>query len=262
MKRYINIYRQFVIVNVAEVMAYRGRFIGDSVSALMWGLFHLVMIYILAHRVTTVYGWKREELYLLIATFSIMWGVFRLLFMENFRKFPDLILKGQLDSLLIKPVDSQFWVTTRKIGFDEIVRIIMGILFMFYIINTYNLKITWLHTFFYINLLAFAIISIYSLWFVFSTFLIWYPRLTNLRELLSYLSGIMKYPPEVFKGLGNTAVIFLTPILFVIAVPTKALTGKIFTFEMLWFTGFSVGFFLVARAFWKFALKSYTSVNS
>jgi len=51
-------------------------------------------------------------------------------------------------------------------------------------------------------------------------------------------------------------------VAFLATIPTQALLGKA-SAGFLWFAvAWAVGFFVMGRAFWKFALRSYTSASS
>lgn len=262
MKRYINIYRQFSLIGLSNIIAYRAGFFSHLVGSLTWGIFHYISIFILTYRIQTIYGWSKSELYLLTGTFGIMWGLFRFLFMKNFHEFSRTILSGRLDTLLLKPIDSQFLMSIWQASYDELARVVLGVAFVIYTINTYNVTISITGLVLYLLLIVLAIISSYSFWYIISTIVMWQPRLDNVIGLLYTTAGIMRYPPEIMNRFGTSFVFFITPLLFVIAVPTQAFFGKATFISITWFILFSIFTFILSRKFWKYALRSYTSVNN
>lgn len=262
MRRYAHIYKQFSLIGLSSIIAYRAGFYSHLVGSLTWGIFHYISIFILTYRIQSIYGWSKAELYLLTGTFGIMWGLFRFLFVKNFHEFSRTILSGRLDTLLLKPIDSQFLMSIWQVSYDELARVFLGIAFVIYTAISYNIAITFTHVTLYVLLIIIAIISSYSFWFLVSTIVMWQPRLDNVVGLLYTTAGIMRYPPEIMSRFGSSFVLLVTPLLFVIAVPTRAFSGNAAVTSIAWFMIFSFLLFILSRKFWKFALRSYTSVNN
>lgn len=262
MKRYLRIYKLLLSINLSDLMAYRAGFFGSFFGTTIWGVFHFISIFILTSRVNSVYGWSRSELFMLTATFSIMWGTFRMIFIKNFSQFSHTILQGKLDGLLLKPLDSQFLMSVLKVNYVDVGRIVMGSVFMIYVIHTYHITITLWSIMLFSFLIIFSMFSAYALWFSVSTIIIWFPRLSNLIELLYTFAGILRYPSDLMGGFGEFTVFFLAPILFILTTPVKTLIGRMSIPDIAWLIIFSLLFLLFSRLFWKHALKSYTSVSS
>ena len=247
---------------MSSLLAYRAGFYSHLMGSMVWGVFHYISIYLLTFRIQSVYGWSKPELFLLTASFGVMWGLFRLLFIKTFHDFAGVILGGRLDGILIKPVDSQFLMSVWRVAYDESLRVILGIGFTIYTIHAYQLPISLVSVLLYIFLMMFAILASYSIWFISSTITFWSPRLDNMIGLLFSLAGLMRYPSNVMQRFGETFVLFITPLIFVITPATRALIGKATLPEMIWLVGCACLLFLVSRKFWHYALRSYTSMNN
>jgi ABC-2 type transport system permease protein len=66
----------------------------------------------------------------------------------------------------------------------------------------------------------------------------------------------------VFDRVLRRVFTYVLPVAFLATIPTQALLGKA-SVSFLWFAvAWAVGFFVMGRAFWKFALRSYTSASS
>src|SRR3989344_7547774 len=108
MKRYFRIYKQLCIISLSELLAYRGNFLNSLISSLVWGAFSIVSILLLTAKTKSVFGWTREEIILLTCSYSMLIGIFHLVFSRNFEYFSRIMDLGQLDTFLLKPLDSQF----------------------------------------------------------------------------------------------------------------------------------------------------------
>ena len=262
MSHYLKIYRTLIKLNFSSLLAYRFNFISDVLGSVTWGSFHFISIFLLTAKSGAVYGWTREELILLTASFSFIWGFFHIFFGKNFERIADIIHYGQLDQLLLKPADSQFLLSVNLINFTGGVRIIMGLVFILIILTKIHIQVTLINIISYIILVFCSLILIYSLWYIVTTLIIWFTRLTNLVDFLFTISGISRYPPETMKRAQTFFFPVLLPILIFVSIPTKVLLHKVIFGDVLQLIGVTLVFFLISRWFWKFSLRFYTSASS
>ncbi len=262
MRQYLKTYKKIIQLNFADLLAYQMNFWSEVLSSFIWGSFHFILIIILTSKTSSVYNWSRDELILLTATFSILWGFFHILFTRNFSKLATIIDLGELDSYLIKPIDSQFLLSLNYINFTGIVRVLLGILVSILIISKNHIHISLINLFGYIVLLFFGLTLIYSIWFIVTSFMIWFTKLSNLIDFLYNISGISKYPPSMLKETKSFIFFILFPITIFISTPTKVLLNKVLTGDVILLIILSIVFLVISNLFWKFALRSYTSTGN
>ena len=53
-------------------------------------------------------------------------GLIEMLFLDNCNEFAELVRTGDLDGLLLKPIDEQFLITCRRIDWGTAPNILMG----------------------------------------------------------------------------------------------------------------------------------------
>lgn len=262
MKRYLKIYRALIKINFSSLLAHKANFINNIVSTMVWALFQLVWVGLLTFRTKSAYGWSRQELILLAASYVFMIGFLHMFFTRNFDRLSQLIDRGGLDNLLIKPLDSQFIVSCWYINLTQIVRLILGSSIIFYLINTMHLHVTIINAIGYAILILSGVILMYSIWFLFSTSLIWFPRLTNIIDFLYMINGAARFPPEMIRESRNFVLLFLIPFTLTLAVPTRVLIQRVMYGDMTELIVLMFVLFIISRIFWKFALRSYTSASS
>lgn len=262
MKGYIRLYKTLLQLNAASLLAYRANFTTNIIASVSWGLFSIISIMLITSRASSIFGWKREEILLLTAIYSILIGIFHLLFSKNFERFSNLVYYGQLDSLLVKPIDSQFLVSFWLVNYTSTFRILLGFAYTAYLLYAYHMAVSIGATLGFILFLVIGLSLLYSIWFVAVTFVIWFPRLTNIVFFMYSVSGLTRYPQEMYRQLAGYIFLFLLPITLVVTMPTRALVQKFSAVDAMMLVGFAVGLFVVSRLFWKFALRYYTSASS
>lgn len=262
MKHYLLVYKKLIKLNFATWVIYRGNFINSLIGSTIWGVFHFISIIMLTSKVSSVYGWTRNELIMLTASFSFLWGFFHLFFAINFEEMAEIINKGDLDQYLLKPLDSQFLLSLRRVSFSGFIRTIIGFIVLFYIISSKHLQVSIINIFAYLLLVGCGLVLIYSIWFLLATIIIWFPKLTNLVAFLFNISGISRYPSEIVKELNTFTFIFLLPLVIFVSTPTKALLNRLLIGDIFELVFLMILLLLASRKFWKFALRYYTSASS
>ena len=262
MKTYIHTIIAIIKINISQLITYRMSFINGTFISFGWAVFQLSWMFLMTSSVKKVFGWSRDEMMLLSACYVVVIGVFHFLFSRNFENLSEIIVYGKLDMILIKPLDTQFLLSFRNLNFYAFPRVLLGLVCM----SIYLTKIGVHPTIFQIG--AFCLLSIcglitlYSFWFFFVTLLIWFPTISNIVGLLYSVNGVARYPHEAISvGLKESILLFLLPLTFTIATPTRILFGRFFAGEVGMLLIITVIFFLVSRMFWLYSLRHYSSAG-
>lgn len=260
MKRYLRIYLLLLKLNFATLVEYRANFINSVLATITWGGMSVFSIYLLTARVSSVYGWTREELIFLTAVYNIVFGLFHMLFSRNFDRFSRVIHFGQLDSILVKPADSQFLLSFWFINYTSLIRIILGIVICLVLLHQFGITITFFTLLQFLLFLIVGVFIAYSVWFLFMPLTVWFTRLSNIVDLLYQINGLGRYPPEMVQN--GFFLVILLPIFFVVATPTKILLQTVTIYDVLGSLCFAAILLVISRKFWQFALRFYTSASS
>ncbi len=248
-------------MNLSRTTAYLGGFYSMLAGAIVWSSLQFILILLLTSKTKTVYGWTRDELIILTAAYTFFWGIFHFIFARNFGRLSRVIDYGELDTILVKPIDSQFSLSLWIINFAGIFRILLGTAVLIYMLIITHTGVSAINIIGFLVLGLFGLVLIYSFWFIVATTLIWYPRLSNLIDLLYNVSSVSKFPPQMVYEIKNYFLFFLVPLTFIMATPTKVLLHKVLLGDISGLLFFSVLIFLISRWFWKFALRYYTSAS-
>ncbi len=262
MRRYLRVYAILGKLSLETLLAYRANFVNSIVASLSWGAFSFFSIFLLVSKTTNVYGWTPTEIILLTCGYSILIGVFHTLFSTNFERMADLINWGQLDAFLLRPLDSQFSLSLWWVNYASLVRIMLGAGLLWYIVQRSALPVPAFTLALFFILVCVGILLLYSIWFIVATLLIWFPRMSNVIELLFNISGMVRYPGEMYQNALGYIFFFFLPLTLIITTPVKILVRKSISWEMILLVAFAICFFVISRLFWKFALRYYTSASS
>lgn len=260
MNRYIRIYTRLLILNFSMLLAYRANFVNSLTSSVVWGGFSIISILLLTSRTTSLFGWSRHDIILLTCSYSIIIGVFHTFLSRNFEYFSRIVDLGELDTFLIKPIDSQFFISLRYVNYPSIVRIVVGIFLVGYLLHGVELSVFQLIG--YGFMMLFGLTILYSLWYIITSFTIWFSRLSNIVDFLFTITNVSRFPPQMYREFSWYVFLFLFPLTLIITTPTRFLINKIDVQSIFVLIITAVTLFVISRIFWKFALRFYTSASS
>src|SRR5882672_5105667 len=127
MKRYLSIYRCLLTLNYHRALIHKMDFFNGLFASIVWGIFSILAIYVLTARSTSVFGWSKIDLFVLIGVFNILiGGIYRMFFSRNFDRFAHVIQYAELDGLLLKPMNTQFALSFWFISYHSIVRVFLA----------------------------------------------------------------------------------------------------------------------------------------
>lgn len=261
MKRYVRIYLFFLQMSWSAMLSYRASFISGVISSLVWSSFHIIAILLLTARQSSVFGWTREELILISGASQILLGIFYFICSRNFREFPEIVNKGKLDGLLVKPIDAQFFISFQYATYYSLTRFIVGLGVFFFVLSRIPLHIGPLQVLGFLLLLLFGFFLQYAVWFSIMTLTIWFTTLSNLLDLLFNMNDLARFPQEMYRGAREAVYLLVFPFTLILIVPVRAILQKVTFSDIAWLIGISMIFFLSSRKLFYFALRSYTSAG-
>src|SRR5579871_1430961 len=226
MKHYIKIYLKLLQLSWATLIIYRSNFLNSILSSLVWSFFNIFAIVVLTSRTSSVFGWTRNELITLVACSNILLGMFYFLFSPNFYTFSQIVNLGKLDSILIKPLDSQFAISLWQSSYQSLSRTIFGIIVVCFMLSQMHLHITLFTIIMFLCLLLFGLVLQYSIWFSVITLTMWFTTLSNLNDLLYNTNDFARFPPEMFRGGKELLYFIIFPFTLIVVVPVKSLLQK------------------------------------
>ncbi|MFN7229914.1 MAG: ABC transporter permease, partial [Synechococcaceae cyanobacterium] len=189
-------------------------------------------------------------------------GVSSTLLRPNLSRIVAQVQEGTLDFVLLKPIDSQFWLSTRTLSPWGLPEMGVGLCLSLWAAwqsgarpGAGGLAIGAL-------MLLSAALILYSLWFLLAATSIWFVKTWNATEVLRAGLTAGRYPISAYpEGLRSVFTLVL-PVAFLTTVPAEAILGRASGPRALAALAMAGLFLLASRLFWRFALRFYTSASS
>ncbi len=260
MNRYFDVLKLLWGAAIAAELEYRINFILAALTSLgnlSGSIFGLFLFYRTGY---TFQGWRWEEALIVLGIFTLLQGFSSTFLAPNLNRIVDHVQKGTLDFVLLKPISSQFWLSTHTISPWGLPDIIFGVILIGYAGS--RLGITLTNYLISAIPLVFGLGSLYSLWFMLGATSIWFVKIYNVTEVLRGLLEAGRYPMVAYPIAYRFFFTFIVPVAFLTTVPAEAMLGRV---QIGWIVGAGVlalGLLTITRFFWGFALRFYTSASS
>jgi len=223
-------------------------------------------------------GWGQAEFFVFLGTTWIINSLMQAFVMPNAEEFSELIRSGGLDFALLKPIDTQFLISFRKINWAALANVFVGVILLGVAMSTlpwresHSWQLAWYTLPLYLLYIGCGFVMLYSLMICLASTSIWLGRNQSLYDFWFYITNFSRYPMEIYQtgwGLPLWAVFtFVVPVLVVVNVPARILAQPITpasTGDWL-LAGYtfiaSVAAYFLSRLVFRTALVSYRSASS
>jgi ABC-2 type transport system permease protein len=262
MGRYFRTLRRFWGMALASEIEYRFNLLIELVAVvanLASSLFVLSLFFGDGHRLG---GWSWPAALVVLGVHQLLDGLTITLLQPNLTRIVSHVQEGTLDFVLLKPIDSQFWLSCRTISPWGLPPMLAGLAVIGWAAqragapaDPATLAIAGL------MLLSSAVI-LYSLWFLIAASSIWFVKIWNATEVLRTLLTAGRYPISAYPPGLRLLLTVVLPIAFLTSVPAEAILGRATASWLVASGALALMCLLISRWFWRFALRSYTSASS
>ncbi len=261
MTRLLHLIRAFWANSLALDLEYRIDFIISAVTALISFGAGLLVLQVMFRYTQSLGGWDFHQalalygIYLFLEEFATGFLAF------NIGSVPELIRRGDLDFVLIKPANSQVQVSIRHFRIVGLPALLLALGILVYAMVELG-SLTALNVLLMIAFLACAMAIIYAIWALLHTLAFWLVRIENISQVFFGVFKVARFPISAFPAPMRVLFTVVIPITFMTTVPASAAAGI-----LDWRLGLSapiiaaIGLWLSHR-FWQFALRHYTSASS
>ncbi|MCP9928764.1 ABC transporter permease [Cyanobium sp. CH-040] len=234
-----------------ELLAMAGNLAGSLL--LLW-LFH--------RQGVALGGWSWNAVLVVLGAYTFLDGLTSTLLRPNLSRIVNHVQEGTLDFVLLKPIDSQFWLSLRTISPAGLPEMGLGVVLMLWAARRELGALPPAPLLAAAVLLLAAAVILYALWFVLAATSIWFVKTWNATEVLRAALTAGRYPVSAYPAGLRLLFTLVLPVAFLTTVPAEALLGRLTPLTALTSLLLACGALVISRAFWAFALRFYTSASS
>jgi len=208
-----------------------------------------------------IQGYTLPQALIFVVFFNFIESLIQFFF-RSLYTFRNILIKGDFDLDLLKPLPSFFRPMLSGPDFLDLPLIIIQLITLIYLLAFYQFPIN------ASTLLIFAITLFSSITIAFSihlsiaAFSVLTTEVDSLVAFYRNLGRAAAVPTDIYKGLLRFILDYIVPITIISTVPAKALTSLLTTQTLLFSLLYSLLFFFISVSFWRYSLRHYSSASS
>lgn len=209
----------------------------------------------------TVGGWSFDQALVVLATFTLVLGVYEALVAPAVLALVEHVRNGTFDFLLLKPADAQLLASTARFEPFRLVQVLVAAALYAAAFARMGRAPRAVDAALFVALVAASLALLWALAFGVAAVAFWVVRLDNLTYLFGSLLDFGRWPRAAFRGALRVAFTFVVPVALMTSVPAEALLGLAGVEGAATLAAVALAFAAASRALFRLAVASYTSVG-
>lgn len=228
----------------------------------IWYFIQISVFEVLYLHTSQISGWEIGKIRVFLGCLFLADTINMTFYHENLEQLSERVRKGELDLILVKPVNSQFMLSLYRLhpsyGFNFL------FCFGWLVLNIYREMGTfsWVVFFKIIIMILCSNIIMYSLRFMIAMVAILSGRAENLAQIWYSLFRISLRPDFVYPSWLRYTLLFFLPLGFIASVPAHVVLGLRSNWWVLAAIGMAITLLSLASMLWTLALRKYSSASS
>lgn len=263
MEKYVKLHFKFMAQSIKTLLEYKVDFIIGFLGFLLTQTLGLVLISTIFKSVPEINGWDYNQVVFIYAFSQIPRGLDHLLTDNLWVLSRRIIIYGEFDKYLLKPINPLFYLLAEKYQTDAFGELIIGSALMVYAGVKINMHVR-LTSILVMVILAVAGAIIYSsIKLICASLSFWMKNSFNVLSMIYSVSDYAKYPISIYPKIIRSIITYILPFAFTAYYPVSYLFDK----EKMYFASFatvifSVIFAIISYSVWNVGLRKYESTGS
>jgi ABC-2 type transport system permease protein len=265
----IQIYRRLIGVQIRSQLQYRASFLLDTFTTGFTVISFFLAFALIFQRFGSVGGWSLAEVAFLYGTVETAFGTMDMLFSAfDPRDFGQLIRRGGLDQLLLRPLGITLQVLGSEFVVRRLGRIAQGFAVLLFAASLLNVQWTLAKLLFMPVVLASLVCFFGGLFVIGATITFWTIESIEIMNIFTYGgSEMMSYPMHIYPDWMRRFFTYIVPAIFLNYYPALYFLDKPDPLGLPAFAPFlapvaGVGTLIAALLFWRFGLRHYQSTGT
>lgn len=267
MRYLLRLYLRLIGAQIRSEMQYRASLIAETFGAFVITALDFVAIVILVGRFQGIGGWSLPEVAFLYGISAISFS-FAELQAGAFDYFDQMVVRGEFDRILIRPLGIFFQMLTEAWPLRRFGRLGQGVIALGFALSVLQPAWGLVQWGFLLVTVLGGMLFFLAIFILGSSACFWSPQTSELTNIFSYGGQFMtSYPMSIYEQWMRHFFTFIIPMAFVNYYPALYLLNKPDPLGMpAWLPFLSpfvaVAIFTVALRVWRFGVRHYQSTGS
>ena len=263
MIRYLSILRGYFFQYLKARLAYQGDFFIALFTSFCATLASFSFVYILFHRVSSLQGWKFEELVFIYGFSITCLGFFNILSLNLYEFGERYIIEGRFDQVLLRPLHSLFQVLFEAFRIESLQEVVTGCCLVAYAAHRLRLNPGIGEILLFPLMVISGVIIYLSIFTILTSVSFWFEDRIGIIPPIYNMIPFGRYPTSIYNAFLQFMLSWIVPFAFASFYPTTLFLGR---FEYLAFfllvPFMAVLFGGLAIFSWNLGVRNYQSVGN
>ncbi|AWZ49963.1 hypothetical protein C3495_14025 (plasmid) [Clostridiaceae bacterium 14S0207] len=251
------LYSRLLKTNFRREMVYKSNFLTFMIVNIV-GYLGDVLFYILIYNfMTSINGWTKYHMLGLIATVWIIDSLNGGIFHMNMIRIPRYVQNYDLDFLLIKPVNTRWYMSTKFVSYGLLLGIPFGAVLLIYSMVKLGTSISFFKIILYVVALFLGTLIMHDIFFILIIISIKHVKVDALIDVFWSILDVGKYPEFIYPSKIRKIFVFVAPAIVIYNYPINILVSKFNILNLGILFGIAIVFTIIAEFTWKYFLKYY-----
>jgi ABC-2 type transport system permease protein len=252
----------FARTELQYALEYRANLVLDLVEQAVIITTSLAAVLVLFSHTGVINGWTLGQMIVLLGVYYMIQGLNAVIFEGSFERFMEHVRLGTLDFILIKPISSQFIVSTRHIRVSQAAQVVLGLGLVGAGVVRIGEQVGLGEALAFTLTLGCGVALVYCLLLVLSTLSFWFVRVENLLAIFWSFIDAGRFPVDIYPGWLRVTLSTVVPIGIAVTLPAQAIAGRLEPIAVLAMLGGTLLVWWFAGWFWRTGLRNYTGASA
>lgn len=260
--RYVDIWSSFLKISFMADVEYRTHSLIKVVGDIIWYMTQLSIFEVLFYHMPRIAGWDIHSTRVFMAVLFVIDALYMVIFSENFDSAAQMVRKGELDLVLVKPINSQFMFSCRKVNFSYLINFGLVCGYLWWGLHHLSVRPHASQILAGLLLMVCGLVILYSMRFFFVVLTIVFVNASNLNYVWYQFYRLGNRPHTFYPYWLRTIILTVVPVAMIVSIPATALTQSVNATFLIVSPLMALFLFYLSTRSWKFALRFYTSASS
>lgn len=224
-------------------------------------VFSIFIILAVFRQTSSIQGYSVSQAVIFVLVFNVIDSITQFFF-RSLYSFRPLLVRGDFDLDLLKPLPSFFRPILSGPDFLDVPLIIIKIGSLIYFFNFYHFSLSLFSGILFLILFINSLVIAFALHLSIAAFSIITTEIDSLVALYRSLGQAAVIPTDIYQGFFRFFLDYLIPITAMVTIPAKTLINLITPPGVIYSCFMAIAFLTSSLVFWRFAIKRYASASS
>ena len=262
MVRAVTIWWSFFSNTLTRDMEFKANFLGSLfVDAIFYGS-HFFFFHVIFSFVNDLGEFSAQDVQIFLIITFLSDTFYMLFFSGNLFNLNRMIVRGDLDFVLLKPINAQFMASFRYVKSYTLISLVILVLLLIQLILSSEHHIQLLNVLVFIYSFFLGLSIWYSFDFIIGCISFWAKNFTVGGWLSSEVMKFSLRPDSIYTGFLRRTLFTVIPMALIMSIPTRMLLYEISVKYLFIQTIIAISFLALTRIVWRSGLRLYESASS